>query len=35
MTAEAGALATGTLYDTTGRIGQSEQSLHVGPRPGP
>jgi hypothetical protein len=27
------ALATGTLYDTTGRIGQSEQSLYVGPRP--
>ena len=35
LTAGAGALATGTLYDTTGRIGQSEQSLYVGPRPGP
>jgi hypothetical protein len=33
MTAGAGALAAGTLYDTTGRIGQSEQSLYVGPRP--
>jgi hypothetical protein len=34
LTAGAGALATGVLYDTTGRIGQSEQSLYVGPRPG-
>jgi Thioesterase-like superfamily len=32
MTAGAGALASGVLYDTTGRIGQSEQSLYVGPR---
>ena len=32
MTAGASALASGTLYDTTGRIGQSEQSLYVGPR---
>ncbi|MGZ4712072.1 MAG: thioesterase family protein [Acidimicrobiia bacterium] len=28
----AGALAAGVLYDETGRIGQSEQSLFVGPR---
>jgi hypothetical protein len=27
------ALAAGTLYDTSGRIGQSEQSLYIGPRP--
>lgn len=33
MSAGASALASGTLYDTTGRIGQSEQSLYVGPRP--
>jgi hypothetical protein len=33
LTPGQGALATGTLYDTTGRIGQSEQSLYVGPRP--
>ena len=32
MTPGAGALASGVLYDTTGRIGQSEQSLYVGPR---
>jgi hypothetical protein len=33
MTPGSGALASGVLYDTTGRIGQSEQSLYVGPRP--
>jgi hypothetical protein len=33
LTAGRSALASGTLYDTTGRIGQSEQSLYVGPRP--
>jgi hypothetical protein len=33
LTAGAGAVASGTLYDTSGRIGQSEQSLYVGPRP--
>lgn len=32
MTPGEGALASGVLYDTIGRIGQSEQSLHVGPR---
>jgi hypothetical protein len=29
-----GAVASGTLYDTIGRIGRSEQALYVGPRPG-
>jgi hypothetical protein len=33
LTPRHAALATGTLYDTIGRIGQSEQSLYVGPRP--
>jgi hypothetical protein len=33
LTPGEGALASGTLYDTRGRIGQSEQSLYVGPRP--
>lgn len=32
LTAGEAALATGVLYDTTGRIGQSEQSLFIGPR---
>ena len=32
MTPREGALASGVLYDTSGRIGQSEQSLFVGPR---
>jgi hypothetical protein len=32
LTPGEGALASGTLYDTAGRIGQSEQSLYVGPR---
>ena len=35
LTAGDGALASGTLYDTTGRIGQSEQSLYIGPRAPP
>jgi hypothetical protein len=35
LTAGDSALATGILYDTVGRIGQSEQSLYVGPRSGP
>jgi hypothetical protein len=33
LTAGEAALASGVLYDTTGRIGQSEQSLFIGPRP--
>jgi hypothetical protein len=33
LTAAQSALASGVLYDASGRVGQSEQSLYVGPRP--